>query len=143
MALMKNCDGTIDENTQGYDDDGDGYTELAGDCNDADNGVYPNATETCDSVDQDCNGIIDNDTICYDDDGDGYTEQDGDCEDYQPSAFPGKSEIADGVDNNCDGDIDEGTINFDDDGDCYCESSPCYGSITTNCSTLGQGIAMM
>ena len=61
---------------------------MAGDCNDADNGVYPNATETCDSVDQDCNGIIDNDTICYDDDGDGYTEQDGDCEDYQPSAFP-------------------------------------------------------
>ena len=138
-GVDENCNGTIDENTQGYDDDGDGYTELAGDCDDGDNGIYPNATETCDSVDQDCNGIIDNDTICYDDDGDGYTEEDGDCADYQPAAFPGNTEIADGVDNNCDGDIDEGTVNFDDDGDCYCESSPCYGSITANCSTLSAG----
>lgn len=39
------------------DDDGDGYTENQGDCNDANNKIHPGATETCgDGIDQDCNG---------------------------------------------------------------------------------------
>ena len=31
-----NCEGTVDEGTIGFDDDGDGYTEVGGDCNDDD-----------------------------------------------------------------------------------------------------------
>lgn len=39
------------------DDDGDGYTENQGDCNDADPQIYPGAIEICgDGIDQDCSG---------------------------------------------------------------------------------------
>lgn len=48
------------------DDDGDGYTVDAGDCNDADASVHPGAAEVCtDSIDNDCNGQSDaNDYNC-------------------------------------------------------------------------------
>ncbi|HUM46387.1 MAG TPA: MopE-related protein [Chitinophagales bacterium] len=42
------------------DNDGDTYTEIDGDCNDANAGVYPGASEICNSVDDNCDGIIDN-----------------------------------------------------------------------------------
>lgn len=35
------CDGTVDEGTVNHDDDGDGYTEVGGDCDDADSSVSP------------------------------------------------------------------------------------------------------
>ncbi len=41
------------------DDDGDGYTENQGDCDDTDPTVSPNASEICDGVDNNCNNIID------------------------------------------------------------------------------------
>ena len=46
------------ETPEDIDDDSDGYTENQGDCNDADNSIYPGAAEICgDGIDQDCNGI--------------------------------------------------------------------------------------
>jgi N-acetylneuraminic acid mutarotase len=41
------------------DDDGDGFTECQGDCNDTNPAVFPGHAESCDSVDNDCNGIAD------------------------------------------------------------------------------------
>ncbi len=39
------------------DDDGDGYTENEGDCDDADAGIHPGADDPCDGLDQDCDGL--------------------------------------------------------------------------------------
>ena len=47
--------GPLDPNN--IDNDGDGYTENQGDCNDADAAIYPGAAEICgDGIDQDCDG---------------------------------------------------------------------------------------
>jgi len=116
------CDGTIDEGTDLYDDDGDGFTETDGDCDDDDDETYPEAPEIADEIDNDCDGTIDEGTVFYDDDGDGYTETDGDCDDGDPAAYPNATEAPDGIDNDCDGTVDEGTVAYDDDGDGYTEN---------------------
>ena len=44
------------------DNDGDGFTECGGDCDDNDDTVYPGAIDICDDgVDNNCNGIVDAD----------------------------------------------------------------------------------
>ncbi len=115
------CDGVVDDGTEGFDDDGDGYAEVDGDCNDASDITYPGAPEICDSQDNDCDTTVDEGTTCYDDDGDGWRETDGDCDDTDATTYPGATELPDTADNDCDGTVDEETINYDDDGDGYAE----------------------
>jgi hypothetical protein len=86
------------------DDDGDGYTENEGDCDDSNPNINPGASETCgDGIDQDCNG---SDLSCddFDNDFDGYTENEGDCNDRDKMIHPGATEICgDGIDQDCNG----------------------------------------
>jgi len=42
------------------DADGDGYTPLQGDCNDANPSIYPGATDVANGIDDDCDGSVDN-----------------------------------------------------------------------------------
>ena len=103
----------VDEGTDAYDDDGDGYSEHDGDCDDDDVAISPAATEECgDGADNDCDGSADDEGAegCeyyyYDYDGDGYgsdsvsgkclcsasgyydSAYDTDCYDYNSSASP-------------------------------------------------------
>lgn len=86
------------------DDDGDGYSEEAGDCDDTDAGRSPGISEVCgDGIDQDCSGS-DLDCRDMDNDGDGVTENGGDCNDADAGMSPGASEVCgDGIDQDCSG----------------------------------------
>jgi N-acetylneuraminic acid mutarotase len=55
---------------QSVDNDLDGHSECAGDCNDADPAIHPGAAETCNGHDDDCDGVIDTggDALCNDGD---------------------------------------------------------------------------
>lgn len=59
-GIDQDCDGgdlTCSPTPEDLDDDGDGYTENQGDCNDQNAGMHPGAVEICgDGIDQDCNG---------------------------------------------------------------------------------------
>jgi len=136
-GVDQDCDEVIDENTLGFDDDGDGFCDhpvdsgldcvdaawLPGDCNDGDFTVFPDDEELnlTNGVDDNCDGVVDYGTT--DNDGDGYSEDGGDCDDDNEDRFPGNPEVPDGIDNDCDADglADEGTTQFDDDSDGYCE----------------------
>jgi len=149
-GLDNDCDGMVDEGavdaTLWYlDQDGDGYgsssveasctqpegyAAFAGDCDDADVALNPEAIEYCDGIDNNCNGAVDDspaDGAAYfpDLDGDGYGDpslsliacsqpegfvaDDSDCMDTNPEVNPEGEEICDEVDNNCDGVVDNDT----------------------------------
>jgi len=121
------------------DDDGDGWTESQGDCDDTNPNVNPNVDEYANGIDDNCDGTIDEGTDGYDDDGDGYSEDEGDCDDTDVDINPGETEICDNnTDDNCDGSeeaedaIDCTTYYRDYDGDGY-------GSSTSKCMCSPDG----
>ena len=108
---------------------GAGWSDLVGDCDDADASSYPGGVERCDGADNDCDGAVDSpvpadaDIWFGDADGDGYgdaadssvacsapvgfVDDPTDCDDTRNDAFPGGEEVCeDGADNDCAGDGD-------------------------------------
>jgi hypothetical protein len=135
---------TTDCTTQLYNDsDGDGfgttavthracdapasYINVTGDCNDNEVSINPNASETCDGLDNDCSGSVDDGWESYPErSSQPNTNQEGVCSgslkqcengswvdwydiqnipDYQSSEY-----AQDGLDNDCDGITDEGLL---------------------------------
>lgn len=125
------CDGVRDDGIQ--DNDFDGYTEVDGDCNDADIAVFPGADEgaAADGVDNDCNDCVDD----VDADQDGYglnPETCGtDCDDTPGSGAginPGADDVPyDGIDQDC-----VGGDECDVDGDNY-RAEECGCEACTDC----------
>jgi len=94
------------------DDDGDGYSEAQGDCDDDNADVNPEATELCDGLDNDCDDDIDGP---FDGDKDGFLDDEAcpedlgplDCNDNDATAYPGHVEECDGSDSDCNGTVDD------------------------------------
>ncbi len=109
-----------------------GYSTTAGDCNDAEAAISPNARELCNELDDDCDGGVDVDAVdaapfYMDADADGYgLEGDseylceatgdytasvvGDCDDTEATISPGAAETENTLDDDCDGLVDEDFI---------------------------------
>ena len=112
----------IDTGDEGpLDNDGDGYDQTV-DCDDSDASVHPDATESCNGVDDDCDGVSDPESQSWyvDGDGDGWGTDDavrldcqprpdevdvgGDCDDNDTTVHPDAADdCGDGVDSDCDG----------------------------------------
>jgi MYXO-CTERM domain-containing protein len=128
------CNGVDDDcnpgTSENADNDGDGISACAGDCNDGDPTIYPGAEEICDGIDNDCDPTTD-----HDGDSDGYRDCEGDCAPMNPAIHPGADEICnDGLDNDCNGYIDGadpmcgGSAFNPDETGCSCATMPGEGS---------------
>lgn len=103
------------------DNDKDGYSIYAGDCDDASAALSPGITEIAyDGIDQDCSG---SDLTDVDKDGYASTVVGGtDCNDSDALVSPAAKESCNLKDDNCNGSVDEGaqsTFYVDQDGDGY------------------------
>ncbi len=58
-GIDQDCNGKIDDTTVAYDDDGDGFSEEQGDCDDTTAFNAPGLTEVLDCRDNDCDGVVD------------------------------------------------------------------------------------
>ena len=120
-GIDEDCDGS-DLDCDEVDDDGDGYAESEGDCDDTNAEVNPDADEICNDIDDNCADGIDEGC---DDDGDDYCDEemtmvgnpavcpDGgdDCNDDNADVNPGMDEICTtDDDDNCDGEENEGCV---------------------------------
>ncbi len=126
-----------------------GYAEVDGDCNDADQDIYPDAEELCDAKDNDCDGETDETppTWYADADGDGHGDagvtsqgcdppsvngwsaKSDDCNDSNDQIYPLAPERCNDLDDDCDITIDEDAIDQptwynDGDSDGYGATSP-------------------
>ena len=119
--------GDDDPDPEDRDADGDGYTPADGDCDDDDPAVNPEASESCNGLDDDCDGIVDDGLdqrpwyLDLDGDGwgdsdatmtacdapSGYVAESGDCDDSRADVYQDAPELCDGADNDCDDQIDE------------------------------------
>ncbi len=110
------------------DNDGDGSSEVDGDCDDDDPTVVPGGGELCNGVDDDCDGEVDDDDDLVgadwfvDGDGDGFgsgsaivtcapsdslVAVDGDCDDADSATAPGAAEACNGEDDDCNEVVDD------------------------------------
>jgi len=107
--------------TSGVDDDGDGWTDACGDCDDLDANAFPGNLEICgDGVDNDCDGAADN----ADADEDGFIDEacgGTDCDDADPDISPDATEICNEIDDDCDGVIEDDELDGDGDGETPCQ----------------------
>ena len=105
------CPAPVDPNA--IDDDGDGYSENQGDCNDAVFSINPGVAEVLyNGIDENCNGMADD---VVDADSDGFNSN-VDCNDNNASINPGAAEVLyNGIDENCNGMTDD-VVDADSDG---------------------------
>lgn len=132
------ADSAAETGTSAYDDDGDGFSEDDGDCDDTNPAAHPHAEEKYyDNVDEDCAGGDDNDA-----DRDGHassTHGGDDCDDTDATIYPGATDVYyDGVDQDCVG----GDAN-DADGDGWPSPADCAdddGSINPDAVEVCDGL---